>query len=190
MCLLCFISHLLVTEVRGEFLAKAQHRWTWTWLWSSAPEAAWIGVQLQRTLTGHDPQCEIHPVCEACSTINVITVTVTATFHWRVSRALIIRIIESAFVHCSCLLSYFSASMVTVAALISKRGIRERFPLTIMMHLSFTALCAAFSKDFDKKAAWQMDDIRAGVLRGDWNLVSLHNLSQKIIIHVPKQVLE
>lgn len=84
----------------------------------------------------------------------------------------------------------FSASMVTVTALISRRRIRKPFPLIIMMHLSFTALCAVFPEDFDKKEAWQMDDIRAGVLQGDWNLVSLHNFSQKIIIHVPKQVLK
>lgn len=34
-----------------------------------------------------------------------------------------------------------------------------------------------------------MDDIRAGVLQGDWNLISLHNLCQKVIAHVPNKFL-
>lgn len=80
--------------------------------------------------------------------------------------------------------------MATEVAFISRKRIRKHFPLMIMMHLSCMALYALFPKDFDKKEALQMDDIRAGVLQGDWNLVSLPNLSQKIIIHVPKQVLE
>lgn len=34
-----------------------------------------------------------------------------------------------------------------------------------------------------------MDDIRTGVLQGDWNLISLHNLCQKVIAHVPNKFL-
>lgn len=43
--------------------------------------------------------------------------------------------------------------MVTVAAFISGKRIRKHFPVTVMMHQSFAAMCAVFPKDFDKKEA-------------------------------------
>lgn len=130
-------------------------------------------------------------LCEACLTISVITVTVTTTFHQRVSRALIIRIIESAFIHCSCPLSSCSASMATEATLISGERIRKPFPLTITMHLIFITLCAVFPRDFfqmRKHDKWMTSE--QAECTGGWNFISRHVVGQKIIKHVPKQVLQ
>lgn len=189
MCLLCFISHLLVTEVRGEFFSQGT---TLLNLDMTLIISPW-GSLNRCTITVH-PNWPQSPMWNSSSMWSVFN---NQCNHRHSDRNLPLKT-ESCpnyqnyrvCIHCSCLLSYFSASMVTVAALISRRRIRKRFPLTIMMHQSFMALCAVFPEDFDNKEAWQMDDIRAGALQGDWNLIFLHNLSQKIIIHVPKQVLK